>query len=153
MKLIFPCFIILVCISCNTNNLLNLKWHKNYHETSEMERDTNGAVMLTQSVCHQKPRVIDAGGCYTISFLFNDTIKALEMNKIDLKRDTGIVSSSFGFISVWHWEDESNPVEGTIKVLKWKDNKIRLQENINVEEKRRQAKMKFSGKRTFKVRK
>ena len=152
MKPIFSVLIIvLLCSSCTTNNLLKYKWRRQYDESNEIQRDTNTSVVLVQDVCYLNRRVIDGGFCYNLQITIHDTLRATAMQKITLGVDTNVVSGSYGLTSVWHWDHPVNSVTGTVEIKKWSHNKIRLREDLVVEDFKRKGKKKFKGCRTFTV--
>jgi len=147
-RLILTYCILAFLTSCSQKNLLTYKHKKDYKENSIITNDT--IFKLYQSVCYNRPGVVDEEFCYSLTLKFIDTSAAKTKRMLDLQTDTLIVKAGYGIFSVWNWGEENSKVSGQIEIINWDKNEVVLRENIQVNDFSRNETKKFVGTRTFK---
>lgn len=151
VRLIFSFFLLCTFVSCSWQNLLNYKYFEHYEEKNFFVIDKD--VQLSQSICYNKPHIIDEEHCYDLNLIFLDSSLAILKKKIDLETDTSIVKVNYGIFSIWNWRDENNHISGHVEILAWNNESITLKEDILVVDHRRNNAKKLKGKRVFKIKK
>lgn len=147
-RVILTYCILTILASCSRTNLLTYKHRKFFKEDSLIKSDTT--FTLYQTVCYNRPGVIDEEFCYELTLTFLDTAAAKAKKILNLATDTLIVKSRYGAFSVWNWGDEHNKVTGQIEIVAWDKNTVTLKENIHVSDFRRKETKNYKGTRTYK---
>jgi len=139
--------IILILASCISSNILTYKNKHHYSEENVIMIDSS--FKLIQSVCYNKPDIIDEEFCHNLKLTFLDTAMAKAKQTLDLEVDTNIVKAEYGIFSIWNWENENNQVSGQIEITYLDTNQAILTEDIIVTDHRRTETKVFKGTRTF----
>jgi hypothetical protein len=124
-----------------------MRHKRHYSENNLFFGDT--AVTLFQSISYNKPAVIDEEFSYILQFKIIDTTAAKRKRLLNLVADTAIVTTKYDVISVWNWEDEKYSLTGSIEIIDWGDKRIRIKQDILVNDARRKKTLSFNGQRTF----
>lgn len=102
-----------------------------------------------QSVCYNAPHVADEEFCYTLAFNFSSKEELKAGKTYDLAKDTTVLHSTFGRLSVWSWDYDVKPLfSGTLRIVKADEEEIVIEENIRIVRANGQIVV-YKGERTF----
>jgi hypothetical protein len=128
-------------------NALRLKEKRYYAEKNTFSSDTT--VNLRQEVCYNKPGVIDEEYCFILNIIISDTLKAKQLKKIDLAKDSSIIKCTWDLLSVWNWEDESTTISGIVTIVSWTKKAIEVDLNVEAYDNRHKEGYSYKGRRRF----
>lgn len=151
MRTVRFCFYVLLLYTCTSScstNVLMLKYRRHFYEHDSVH---SAPLVLEQDVQFNDPRIIDEEYTHSLEITFHDTAAAKRKKVLNLNKDTAIVTVSYENISVWNWFSNYNIVGGTIKILKWKQHKIVLEENLTARG-YADRKVRYRGRKTFRGR-
>ncbi|GEM_PF-4600427 len=128
-------------------NILKLKNKNHYSEHNIYNIDTTPSFI--QELCYDKPLTVDEEHCYILKIIFLDTLKAREIKRLNINKDTSIIKCLFDIRSVWSWEDENTIISGNINILTWTNKSIKVRLDLNILDNRRKKTYTYIGDRTF----
>lgn len=132
-----------------TTDVLKLKNKPNYHEQNMLTIDS--LIRLQQRVWYDEPRIIDEEFWIIFDIVFLDSLKALKVKNIDIEKDSSIVKCTFNQYSVWLRPAANNSVSGTITILEWSADMVKVRFDVTAKPESGNSKdiYLYSGERAF----
>ena len=142
-------FTVNFCIGQKLTNVLDHKKDKYFIEKNILLHDTG--ISLLQEMCHDIPEVSDDRVCLSLHIFILDSAKAVKLKSIDIIKDSAIIKCNFGKKAFM--PDPVNgakrKLSGTINVIQWKKNSIKLKMDIKVIDEDWNHVYYYRGKRNF----
>ncbi|MEZ4893161.1 MAG: hypothetical protein R3A50_01395 [Saprospiraceae bacterium] len=146
-KSAFPLAVLIILSACHAPNLLTYKHKRFYSEKSIIVKDS--MISLEQTVYYDKPNSVDEEFFHDLSLWIVDTIAAKSKKRLNLETDIAILQADYRTFSVWNWSAENNKVTGTVNIISWSNDRIKLKENVVIYDYKRDCIIRFKGKRVF----
>ena len=139
--------IILPTVTFSQQQIFELKNNKYYSEQNKYMKDS--IWRFNQIIEYDDPGSIDEESWIRLTLEVNDTIKFMNLKRLDFKRDTLIIDFHFAAFTVWFANDDTSTISGTVEFVSQKVQGITLKLDLIVTNLKDQRIYKYKGERTF----
>ena len=139
--------IILPTVTFSQQQIFELKNNKYYSEQNKYMKDS--IWRFNQIIEYDDPGSIDEESWIRLTLEVNDTIKFMNLKRVDFKRDTLIIDFHFAAFTVWFANDDTSTISGTVEFVSQKAQGITLKLDLIVTNLKDQRIYKYKGERTF----
>ena len=139
--------LILPLVTFSQRNIFELKNTKYYSERNKYLKDS--IWRFNQIIEYNDPRIIDEESWIRLTLEVKDTIKFMNVKRLDLNTDTLIIGFHFADFTVWFGSDDPCSISGKVVYVSQQAKGITLKLDLIVTNLKNQRTYVYNGERTF----